>query len=117
MRDLRTCSLPVVASIYAKNFSVCPSYLRIEILAAVKMRNDILLVVMTSILIKAYRSLEELTASICSVEDKAAQRKGMICARYIMCMPPLGINLNCLRLILLRLIWVQACFACNVIQY
>jgi len=56
VRDLRTSSLSVMASIYAKKYSVCPPYERIEILTAVTMRNDVLLVVMPSILINAYQS-------------------------------------------------------------
>jgi hypothetical protein len=54
--DLRTCSVSVMVSIFAKNFSVWPPHMRIEILTAVTTRNDVLLVLMTSSFIKAYRS-------------------------------------------------------------
>jgi len=52
MRGFRSCNLSVMALIYAKNFSVWPPYVRTEILTAVTMSNDILLVGMISILIK-----------------------------------------------------------------
>jgi len=58
-----------MASIYEKNFSVCSPYVKIEILTAVTIRNDVLLVVMTSILEKADWSFGRTYASICSVED------------------------------------------------